>query len=314
MKKSKIIFITLLVLGTLSVTSCLNDLEDFVGAFSSSPAIAELSESPNPATGAVIREIIDPTAPLLVKIRVNIAVANPLDKATTVTLAIDNALLTAYNTKYNLVGPAAALPVPAAALTIAGYDVTIPAGQAEADWEISVDASQVPDIVTKVYIIPIKIVSVTNDLVISGNFGQQFVRMISRNKYDGLYLLKGVHNRVPYIYPYETEMQMRTSGGSSVAFWWPDVGATGHPIGLGPDNAMSWYGSSISPTIEFDPVTNLVTSVYNTGGATVITKFTGAGANSNLYDPATKTIYVSWNYANNPLRAFFDTLTFIRAR
>lgn len=140
------------------------------------------------------------------------------------------------------------------------------------------------------------------------------VQLLALNKYDGLYLLKGVHNRVPYDFPYETEMEMRTTGASSVAFFWPDAGSTGHPIGVGPDNDLSWYGSGISPVIDFDPNTNEVADVYNTGSATVITKFTGAGANDNKYDPVTKTIYVSWNYNNNPLRAFFDTMTFISER
>ena len=100
MKKSSILFTALLVSATLSLTSCLNDLEDFMGDFSGSPAIAELSESPSAATGTVNREIIDPTKPLELKFRVGIAVAKPLDKATTVTLAIDNALVTAYNASY----------------------------------------------------------------------------------------------------------------------------------------------------------------------------------------------------------------------
>ncbi|HPR13603.1 MAG TPA: DUF1735 domain-containing protein [Bacteroidales bacterium] len=314
MKKSKIIFIALLVLATLSFTSCLNDLEDFMGGFSGSPAIAELSEAPSPATGTIIREIIDPTQPLEVNFRVGIAVAKPLSKAVTVTLAIDNALVTAYNTERNLTGDAAALPMPAAALGISSYEVTIPAGELEADWNITVDAEQVPDIVVKFYIIPVKIASVTENVVISGNYGTKLMRIMSRNKYDGLYLLKGMHNRVPYNYPYETQMQMRTAGPASVAFWWPDANSFGHPIGVGPDNELSWYGSAVSPVVEFDPVTNLVTNVYNQSTAVVITMFTGEGANSNSYDPVTKTIYVSWNYSNNPLRAFFDTLTFIRPR
>lgn len=314
MKKSSIFFTALLVTAALSLTSCLNDLEDFMGDFSGSPAIAELSESPSPATGTVIREIIDPTKPLVVKVRVNIAAANPLDLATTVTLAIDNAMIAAYNTEYKLTGSAAALPLPAESMTISGYDVTIPAGQNETDWTISIDASKVPDIVTKVYLIPIKIVSATNDVVISGNFGKQFMRVMSRNKYDGLYLLKGMHNRTPYNFPYETEMQLRTSGSVAVAFWWPDVSNFGHPIGTDAEGGMSWYGTAIAPVIEFDPVTNLITNVFNAGGTTVITLYTGDGANSNMYDPATKTIYVSWNYNNNPLRAFFDTLTFIGPR
>jgi hypothetical protein len=70
MKKSSIFFTALLVTAALSLTSCLNDLEDFMGDFLSSPAIAELSESINPATGTVTREIINPTAPALFKLRV----------------------------------------------------------------------------------------------------------------------------------------------------------------------------------------------------------------------------------------------------
>jgi hypothetical protein len=138
------------------------------------------------------------------------------------------------------------------------------------------------------------------------------IHVMPKNKYDGLYLLKGVHNRSPYNLPYETNMELRTTGASSVAFWWPDAEDYGHPIGTA--DGISWYGNVIAPVIVFDPVTDFVSNVYNAGGPTVITKFTGAGANSNLYDAATKTIYVSWNYNGNPLRAFFDTLTFVSDR
>jgi hypothetical protein len=133
-----------------------------------------------------------------------------------------------------------------------------------------------------------------------------------------VYLLTGAHNRVPYNFPYKTVVYMMTAGANSVIYYWPDAGSYGHPIGLGPDpeNDLSWYGPSISPVVEFDPNTDEVARVFNNPpNATVITKFTLAGvANSNRYDAATKKMYISWNYNGNPMRAFVDTLTFIKPR
>ncbi len=135
-----------------------------------------------------------------------------------------------------------------------------------------------------------------------------------KNKYDGNYSLNGYHNRDPYTFPYTNiPMAMKTSGASSVKFFWIAADDFGHPIGTGP-GTVSWYGNAIAPEITFDPVTNNVTSVVNTGGATPITMFTGAGSFPSRYDPSTKKIYVCWNYNNNPLRAFFDTLTYTGPR
>lgn len=140
-----------------------------------------------------------------------------------------------------------------------------------------------------------------------------------KNKYDGVYSLTGHHNRVPYNFQYQAEMQLITVGPDKVAFYWPDAGSYGHPIGTGPDpvNDVSWYGSAISPVLTFDLATNNVIDAYNIGGATPISLYTatdGADALSNLYNPATKTIYVSWKYNNNPARGFFDTLVYKKSR
>ena len=53
MKKSSIKILSLLVMMTMALSSCLNDLEDFTGQFSGSPVIAEFSEAANAATGTV---------------------------------------------------------------------------------------------------------------------------------------------------------------------------------------------------------------------------------------------------------------------
>ncbi len=137
-----------------------------------------------------------------------------------------------------------------------------------------------------------------------------------KNKYDGVYRLQGFHNRVPYNFPYDQEIYLVTAGPNSVVFYWPAAGSNGHPIGTGPDPEadVSWYGAAISPVIEFDPATDLVSRVYNNVPGTVITMFTGAGSRLSKFDPATNSITVDWNYNNNPERAFFDDLTYIGPR
>lgn len=259
MKKSSILFTALLVSATLSLTSCLNDLEDFMGDFSGSPAIAELSESPSAATGTVNREIIDPTKPLELKFRVGIAVAKPLDKATTVTLALDNALITAYNAEYDLSGDDAAIPVPSAALTIASYDVTIPAGKLETDWVMSIDASKVPDIVSKTYVIPVKIVSATNGVVVSGNFGTKIMRILARNKYDGVYTVTG--SFVDYINAawsgtYPKTFHLITTGQYTVDRYDVDNDELGFYV-FDAGTSLSYFGAW-TPYFVFDSNDNLV--------------------------------------------------------
>lgn len=240
-----------------------------------------------------------------------------LNTTTSVVLKKDDGILTWYNTENGT----SFIPLPSALCTpslTTATDGTInlefAAGEAAKAMVYTIPNATLFDF-SKQYALGYRLVSVSGEGAISGGYPDTIVvQVLAKNKYDGLYLLKGKHNRDPYTFPYETEVEMRTTGASSVRFYWPDAGDYGHPIGVGPDNDLSWYGTAIGPVIVFDPVTNLVSDVYNAGGATVITKFTGAGANSNLYDPATKTIYVSWNYNNNPLRAFFDTLTYISPR
>ena len=260
---------------------------------------------------------------LVLDVRKNAANSTDLNTQTVVTLQFDGAdtaMLKAYNNTYgtNFV------PFPAGTYS---FDPAIAAGKitltfAPGDFAkpiyLTIPNALLLDM-SKAYGFCIKATmtgagkwsETTNDTIL--------IQAMPKNKYDGLYLLKGAHNRVPYNFPYLTNMELRTTGASSVAFFWPGPEGPndfGHPIGTGPDpvNDMSWYGNTIAPVIVFDPVTDFVSDVYNTGGPTVITKFTGAGSNANLYDAATKTIYVSWNYNNNPLRAFIDTLTYTGVR
>ncbi len=309
MKKSSIFFTALLVTAALSLTSCLNDLEDFMGDFSSSPAIAELSESINPATGTVTREIINPTAPALFKLRVGIAVAQPLSKDIKVTLALDNAMITAYNTEKGLTGPAAAVPIPASALTIGSLDVIIPAGELEADWEFSVSAAQLTNPVTTFYVLPVKIASADNGVVVSGNFGTKLIRVLARNEFDGNYVMKGFIMRPGDQTGLEgwfkdQDYGLVTVGGSEVQFDRLQCWANGANVG-GIDYwtiAISKQATSPYPITILDPVQ----------GA----NFVNVPTYDNRYDVPSKTFYFSvlWGAASPKNRGCTDTLVFVGPR
>jgi hypothetical protein len=219
------------------------------------------------------------------------------------TLAYDDALVTAKGLT----------PLPAGSYSINTLNVTIPKDSSFVDdLVITINNSDKLD-PTKVYGVGFKIASSDAGYQIAKNMSTVVMGIAIKNKYDGVYLLKGYHNRVPYTHPYETEIELVTLGPNSVYFYWPEVGSTGHPIGVSP-TSMSWYGDGISPAIVFDPATDLVTDVFNFVPGTTITMFTGAGSRISKYDPVTKSITVDWNYNGNPLRAFFDDLTYIGPR
>lgn len=237
-----------------------------------------------------------------------------LNKSVTVTIKLDPAAIAAYNddhsTNFEL--------LPDSLFTLGNsfkktgdltYQTTFAPGEFAKEFTVTLNGSKWD--LAHVYALPFTIED-AGGLKISADRGNLFAQISVKNKYDGVYRLQGHHNRDPYTFPYDVEMYLITSGPNSVRFYWPDAGDYGHPIGT--DSGPSWYGPSIGPVIVFDPATDLVTDVYNAGGATPITLFTGAGSRLSKYDPATKSITVDWNYNNNPLRAFFDDLTYIGPR
>lgn len=221
-----------------------------------------------------------------------------------ITLVYDQTLVTA----------AGLTPLPAGTFSLSTLNVVIPAGSSSIqNLKLSVTNSNVlnPNLI---YGVGFKITSVDQGYQIAANMSTMIIGFAIKNKYDGIYKLHGRHNRVPYTFDYDTDIHLVTVGPSSVIFYWPEVSSNGHPIGVGV-GSTSWYGPAISPVIVFDPATDLVTNVYNNPpNPTVITMFTGALSRISKYNPATKAITVDWHYNNNPLRAFFDDLTYISPR
>lgn len=293
----------------MSLTSCLNDLEDFIGDFSSVPPIAEFNEAVNASTGTVGREIIDPTQPAEFSLRLNITVINTLSVDTKITLAIDNALVDAYNTSRGLTGDAAAVAVPAAALTASSLEVTIPAGKREAEWEFTIDPKKVPNPVTTFYMLPVKITAVNNDITISGNNNIRLIRVLARNEFDGKYKMKGFIMR-----PGDTgglegwfkneDYSLSTVSGNAVKMSRVQCWANGSNVG----GIEAWTiivdNSGDSPY----PIT-LIDNVQ--GDAFVMVP-----SYDHRYDAATKTFYwsVEWGTATPKNRGCTDTLVYVGPR
>lgn len=285
----------------MALSSCLKDLEDFTGQFSGSPALAELSESANAATGTVAREIINPTVPAVFSLKVNIASPNALGVATKVTLVLDNTLITAYNTAKGLTGAAAAIPVPTAALTVASYDVTIPAGQREADWSFTIDANQLPNSISTMYLLPVRIQSAENSVVVSGNFGTKLVRVLARNKFDGIYTVTGTLTDLgaaTITGNYPMTIKLVTSSSFTCTVEEPAAAAYGSPPifhSIKSGGAFSVYGS-FGMVITFD-ASNNVASMINYYGQPASNGRSAAldALGVNKYDPAAKKVTVKYN-------------------
>jgi hypothetical protein len=300
----KLIFSLFTTSLLLALTGCLKD-DDFGTKYGIEIKEVKAVAFPQAAKSPVIVGITGQAAPLTVAGPfVTLEGSTPATADVHIKLQVNQAAVT----------DAGLVPLPAGSFSLSKTDLVIRAGESFIkDLQITVQNSNTLD-PTKKYGIGITIVSVDQDYKIAANQSTVVIGFTIKNKYDGVYRLRGYHNRTPYTFPYDTEIHLVTNGPNEVYFYWPEVKSIGHPIGVGANNSLSWYGDAIAPSIVFNPTTNLVTDVYNLTPGTVITMFTGAGSRVSKYDPATKAITVDWNYANNPLRAFFDDLTYIGPR
>lgn len=295
MKKVSIKIISLLVLMTLALSSCLNDLEDYMGGFSGAPATAEILDRPSPATGLMVKQFVDPTKKIDITLRINIAVANPLNVATKITLALDNDLIAAYNAEKGYTGLDAGLAVPDAGLLFTSMDVTVPAGKTEAVFAFQVDPTKIAN-PAALNIIPVKIASAENGVVVSGNFGTSLVQILGRNSWDGIYKVSGSlvdYTTAAFAGYYPKDIHLITTGAWTCdrydawdeSFWYIfDAGG----------GSLSYFGN-FSPYFKFDAsnnvaaVINAINDALPRGRKAVL--YTGAGA-INKFDPVTKTLDV----------------------
>jgi len=251
------------------------------------------------------------------KVFVNLEAGTPASSDVHVTLSNTTAANIA---AYNAANGTSIQAFPTALYSVA-TSLTIPAGARfiEAPLVISNTTGLNPNVQ---YAIGLTISAVDGGYKIADNLKTLFIVFNVKNKYDGKYNLKGVHNRSPYLFNFNTTVEMWTTGPASVAMFWPAGGDFGQPIGTAP-GVVSWYGNAVSPNFIFDPSTNICTGITVQVGAAVtlgmvtndaVADIHPDGPTPNYYDPATKKMYLTFQYNGNDLRRFYDTLTYLGPR
>ncbi|MBC7828370.1 MAG: DUF1735 domain-containing protein [Chitinophagaceae bacterium] len=227
---------------------------------------------------------------------VRLASDQPATEDIQVELEFAPALLSAYNdsTGSHLIQPAANLYKFGNGLT-----VTIPKGSREGFLSLTARPS---DLEGADYGFAFRIKSVSNSkYLVSGNFNNAIVIVGVRNKYDGVYSLKGYSLRA-----------------GDAALTGNFTGASRGLITTGP-NSVIWddlavWGDGVSgigigePEFAVNPTTNKVT-ITSPGGAM------NAPGYDSRYDPATRTFFISFTWGAGPAaRLSRDTLTFVSPR
>jgi hypothetical protein len=167
----KTIFILVLAAFSLSISSCLKDKPntDFSG-------IGTVIELPYAGLQYFSSDAITDTGNTVVrKFGINIASAKPLSTATNYTIAVNNALLTAYDQANT---GTLFLPMPAGSYTISKLSGTIPAGQRLDSVTVTFDKTKLDP--SKSYLLPIALVSASNG-ILSGNFNAHYYHFIGND-------------------------------------------------------------------------------------------------------------------------------------
>lgn len=319
MKRTYIYLYTILAALTVFLSSCLKSEKTFTD-FSKAGTLVELP--------LAAYKGLNKTAPVALPIQaaaqtipvvVNVASPVPLSSSLKVTLKVDEAALTALNNKniaqYQADSTAAAndptgataapdYPVvydlmPAAFYTIPTLIATVPANQRTATININVVTLNFD--LAKAYVLPISIADASGQQL--SNYKTLFLNIQAKNKYDGVYTVKGVVHRdadmsLGGFRPSGGTVSLATTGANAISYapLWAD-----NKTGIGGIDGLN---------IVVNPTTNKVT--FTDSNATLV----GQPGYDNRYDPATKTFYLSflWNGSDINHRGLTDTLTYSKAR
>jgi Domain of unknown function (DUF1735)/Domain of unknown function (DUF4361) len=282
--------LTGLMVVLVSFPSCLKN-GDYYIPFSSAAASVDLPLAASTSNGVTAFAYPPTVTSVTLPIAVNVASPSIPNTATTVTLALDTAGLSAYN----LANGTNYLPLPASVYTITSMNVTIPAGK-RLDTSTTVTINLAALDLSNAYVLPITIASASLPIE---QWNHLFYYIAVKNQWDGNYSYQGYTLRSGD--PVKTgnftgqTMTLLTSGSNSVTFatlaLWAD--ATG--IGIG------------NPTLTIDASNNV--TISSSGGAYNNPAYT------SYYDPNAKTFYISFSWGAGPsARLSTDTLTYTGPR
>lgn len=269
--------------------------------FSKGPAIIELPvASPTGDTGGnyMAEGITASATPTDIYIIVNYAAPNPNTSDISVTLAVDSVGANSVFGKYKAVHDTIP-PLPGDAFSLSNT-VTIPKGVGKVEYHIKINTAAIPDI-TKTYGLPLKIVSASSG-TISGNFGSVVLLVGIKNIYDGSYALSGNITRNSATGP---DMSLGGTFKAGVSLHFTTITSNTDSF------SQTWRDGSgvggIDGTyITVNQATNKVT-VASTSNATL----KNTSGYDNHYDPATKTLYLAFDWGVAPnTRLAVDTLVY----
>jgi Domain of unknown function (DUF1735) len=204
--------------------------------------------------------------------------------------------------------------VPASLFTLVNNEFTLTATERSKTVRIHIKPS---DIASGQNAIGLSIAEVSGGEV-SRIAGTLVIAVSVKNKYDGLYHMKGFYKRTdavgaPYNGPFETDVAMITTGPNSVAMYSDEEGGFTQPF----FNTGSLFGfTNVGPEIFLNASDQIISINNYTGDPSTgpfMTLFPGA---NNRYVPgAAPTIYLKYYYNGDPNnRVFSDTLVYTGPR
>lgn len=274
---------TCLLLMTLAV-SCLKD-DDFdegkanINIDKSTKVVEIMGPILGSYTQVLEFSTKDTSLPL---VTINLASLDPAPEDLKVTLAVDPAVLTEYNTRND--ENFAALP--ASSFSFPSLEVTIPKGEREA--VLNGVIKNPTFLESGKYALGLKVASVSNpDVKISGNYGKQVISLRVKNKYHGTYHATGVFTH-PTAGPrdIDEEKELTTEEPNSVLAPLGDLGSAGYQMLLiiNPDNTVTIRPRGVTPNIDqkWGP---------------------------NFYDPATQSFHLHYSYNAAAPRIIKEVIT-----
>ncbi len=265
--------------------SCLKDPGrlDFSG---SGPVI----EFPQPYTqaGKNLR-ILNPqvlSTPQVYPFDLNLASPNVLPYDVVATVGVDPNGIKAFTAMQQAAGDSTVYTVPpSSSFTITPTQVIIHKGTRIDSLALSITTAGLD--LTQAYIIPLIITAVTPaNVVISGNFGRQYVKVAPKNQYDGVYSEVGIFTRLGVARAIEAASptkNLSTVNGNTVATYLADITSDPITLTINADNSVTVTGQGNTPALAFP--------------------------GPNTYDPAKKVLTLNYSYGAGS-RTGTETLTY----
>jgi len=186
--------------------------------------------------------------------------------------------------------------------------VTIKKGESKASFSVTFTPDRFD--FELAYVLPLKITSASSGIV-SGNFNTILLSVNAKNKYDGVYKVTGTFNDTQnstFTVLSPQTIHLVTQNATQVAMYDPTYFGTYINL-FRTATGVSGYGS-FSPLFTFDTATDKITDVVNyygqpapANGRSGRIDITGI----NKFDPASKTIEVSYVLVQNGDRTFFKS-------